>query len=126
MKNISLICSAIVISGLASPAIASDFSGMMTIVLGIPVMVIAAITYGVLAAFRELHRTVYNIAAIAFVLLFIFGLVLAGDAITLARRADHLPMYLYFGLFGLVIFSFVVVFSRYQSHRERLRKQSGR
>jgi hypothetical protein len=124
MKNNHHIFIAMAISWLSLPAIASDFSGMMTIALGLPVMGTAVIGYGVLAAFPRLSRTVYRIAVAAFVILVLFGLLMAGDAATLSRRGHHGPMYLYFGLFGLAILCFVVVYLRHQSHREHSRKQS--
>jgi hypothetical protein len=124
MKKISLICPAMVLLGLASPAIASDYSGAMTMLVGIPVMAIAAVTFGILAAFQKLHRIAYIVASAAFALLFMFGLYLSEDAVTLTRRDDYRTMYLYFGLCGLVTFFFVVVCFRYQSQSARLVKQS--
>jgi hypothetical protein len=125
MKNTSLICGGILLLGLASPAFASDYSGSMSILFGVPLMGVAAVVYGVLAFFPRLHPTAYTIAAIAFALLVVCGLWMTADAMAALRRYPNF-VYLYLALFGLAIVCFAVMARRHRAYRARLRAQEER
>lgn len=122
MKITPLICVGIVLLGLASPAVASDFSGAMSILFGVPLMGVAAVVYGVLAFFPRLHPTAYTIAVIAFALLMVCGLWMTADAMAALRRYPNFA-YLYLALFGLVIVCFAVMAGRHRAYRARLGAQ---
>jgi hypothetical protein len=124
VKNTTIVFGCMLLVGIASPAFASDYSGAMATLFGVPLMGVAAVVYGVLALFPRLHPTGYVVAAIAFALLAACGLWMTDDAVAALRRYPGLAS-LFFALFGLTVVCFAVLTWRHRSHRANLRAQEG-
>jgi hypothetical protein len=98
----------------SSQAVASDMSGIISILWGLPVMAFAAIVYGGLAAIRVLHGILYSVATLLFVPLFLFGLIMAADAASNFGQ-DRTILYGigYYALFITFVLCFAILNWRY-------------
>ena len=92
---------------------ASDMSGAVSILFGIPVMLVALAIYGPLAAFRRLPSPVFYCALVLFVPLALFGLAMAVDAAAnLGREGGTLISCAYYLLLGVVFLCFANIVLR--------------
>jgi hypothetical protein len=124
MKHKQLLVFGAAVYCLPSPAIANSMSGVLAIIIGLPMMGIAVVVFGALAAFPPVTKGQYKIEAIAFSMFFLLALLLSRDAIHLNSGGDREFFYWYFGLFFLATFCFIVMSFRYLSYQASFRKRS--
>jgi uncharacterized membrane protein len=124
MKHKQLIVFGSAICCLSFPAIANSFQGATALLLGLPLMGLAVVVFGVLAAIPPETKSQYKIATIVFSIFFLIALLLSGDAIHLYSGGDQQFFYWYFGLFFLATFCFIVMSFRYRSYQASFRKLS--
>lgn len=86
-------------------------SGLMTIMIGLPVMAAALLVLGVMALWRPLGRTGRGVAAVVFALAAIVALILLRDSLTLFPRYTDLGV-LFYGLFAAAAACLAVVLAK--------------
>lgn len=95
------------------PALASD--GFLTLVVGIPVLLVATIVFAVLLAIRS-RNLIKTLATILFVPTLLFGLYSALDAVTLLRDFGTENFSIGLAFFALLVLVCVLFFLIVRGH----------
>jgi hypothetical protein len=93
---------------------ASDPNGLLTLIVGVPVVLVASVVLGVLVLFPP-SRPVKVISAALFVPTFLYSLYVALDALTLFKdigSENSMIGFTFFGLFALACLLFCLILRR--------------